>query len=201
VTDTAVRPELVEGLVQHIAAYRASGAWKADPVRFRFLESLAERLQGQPDAVQRVLCERVQQELDAFTAIAVANVPANRTLRSVQAEPAEASSLAALTARLNARASTAGELPSVRRFREAWESGRTLDRLEQALARSPANAGPLNSHALVVRSLALMGDASVDYLRRFLVYAESLQWLESAKQQMPAKGGKAPARKKKGRGG
>jgi hypothetical protein len=87
------------------------------------------------------------------------------------------------------------ELASVRRFRRAWESGRTLDQLEQALARSPANAGPLNSHALVVRSLGLMGELSTDYLRRFLVYAQALQWLEKAREtypRAPAKVAKAP---------
>lgn len=78
-----------------------------------------------------------------------------------------------------------GELASVRRFRQAWESGRTLDRLEQAQAKSPANAGPLNSHALVLRSLGLMQELSTDYLRRFLVHAETLQWLEKAREQHP----------------
>jgi hypothetical protein len=78
-----------------------------------------------------------------------------------------------------------GELASARRFRHAWNSGRTLDQLQQAIARTPANAGPLNSHALAVRSLELMGELSTDYLRRFLVSVETLQWLEAARQQYP----------------
>ncbi|TFZ02275.1 DUF2894 domain-containing protein [Ramlibacter henchirensis] len=94
------------------------------------------------------------------------------------------------------------ELPNARRFRKAWESGRTLDRLQQALARTPANAGPLNSHALVLRSLDLMRDLSTDYLRRFLVQVETLQWLEKAREKYPreqARGGKpaAKARRRK----
>ena len=70
------------------------------------------------------------------------------------------------------------ELASVRRFRRAWGSQRALAKFDEALARAPANAGPLNSHALVLRSLALMREASPEYLRRFLVYVETLQWLE-----------------------
>jgi len=79
----------------------------------------------------------------------------------------------------------AGELPNARRFRRAWEGGRTLDQLQLAIARTPVNAGPLNSHALAARSLTLMGELSTDYLRRFLVQVETLQWLEAAREQAP----------------
>jgi hypothetical protein len=95
------------------------------------------------------------------------------------------------------------ELFSALRFRKSWESGRTLDRLQQAVARTPANAGPLNSHALVLRSLALMGELSTDYLRRFLVQVETLQWLEAAREQYPreapgaARGGQKKRAKRK----
>lgn len=85
----------------------------------------------------------------------------------------------------------AGELASAGRFRAAWETGRTLDRLDEAVARAPANAGPLNSHALVLRSLALMGELSTDYLRHFLAHAEALQWLERAREQYPREQAKA----------
>ena len=91
------------------------------------------------------------------------------------------------------------DLFNARAFRKSWERGRALARFEQALARTPANAGPLNSHALVLRSLAQMRELSTDYLRRFLVQAETLQWLEKAREKYPreeAKAGKA-ARKAK----
>jgi len=91
-------------------------------------------------------------------------------------------------------ASHPDELFNARGFRKEWERGRALDRFEQAIARTPANAGPLNSHALVLRSLGLMRELSTDYLRRFLVQAETLQWLERAREQYPreqAKAGKA----------
>ena len=88
------------------------------------------------------------------------------------------------------------DLFNARSFRKAWERGRTLDRFEQAIARTPANAGPLNSHALVLRSLAQMRDLSTDYLRRFLVQAETLQWLEKAREKYPREEAKAKAARK-----
>jgi outer membrane protein OmpA-like peptidoglycan-associated protein len=74
------------------------------------------------------------------------------------------------------------ELPSVRRFREAWSRIAAEDQVTQAVERGPANAGPLNSHMLVLRTLALLRDLSPDYLRRFLSQMETLQWLEQASQ-------------------
>jgi hypothetical protein len=50
----------------------------------------------------------------------------------------------------------------------------------RAAARAPDNAGPLNSHRLVLRSLALMQAASPHYLRRFLSQVDTLLWLEWA---------------------
>lgn len=75
------------------------------------------------------------------------------------------------------------ELLNARRFHRAWNRGRTLDQVEQALARKPSNAGPLNSHALVLQSLDLMRALSPDYLRRFVVHVEALQWLDQASAQ------------------
>jgi hypothetical protein len=84
------------------------------------------------------------------------------------------------------------ELASARRFRSAWGRGRSQDQLQEALARKPAQAGPLNSHVLVLQALELMGELSPDYLRHFLQHVESLQWLEQAREvRAPAKAGKA----------
>ena len=80
------------------------------------------------------------------------------------------------------------ELPSVRRFRRAWTRVRAQDQVEQAVARRPAQPGPLNSHALVLQSLARMRELSPEYLRRFVEHVETLQWLEQAAPQT------APAR-------
>ncbi len=97
---------------------------------------------------------------------------------------------------------SARELASVRRFRSAWGQSRSQQQLEQALARKPAQAGPLNSHVLVLQALELMGELSPDYLRRFLLHVEALQWLEQAREaRLPASPRKpakpAPSRRQK----
>ncbi|HZY18806.1 MAG TPA: DUF2894 domain-containing protein [Ramlibacter sp.] len=84
------------------------------------------------------------------------------------------------------------ELSSARRFRRAWSSRRTLERVEQAVSRRPAQAGPLNSHVLVLQSLALMQELSPDYLRRFVAQVESLHWLEQAGARPAAAAAAAP---------
>jgi hypothetical protein len=72
------------------------------------------------------------------------------------------------------------ELRSLRHFRNTW-SQRSADRqVAQAVERAPANAGPLNSHMLVLRSLSAMRDMSPDYLNRFVSYADTLLRLEQA---------------------
>lgn len=91
------------------------------------------------------------------------------------------------------------ELASVRRFRQAWDRHRADDQVAQAVARKPAHAGPLNSHVLVLQSLALMRELSPDYLRHFLVQVESLQWLERARERYPARRAGPPGRKTRSR--
>lgn len=94
---------------------------------------------------------------------------------------------------------SAHELKSLRYFRSTW-SALSVDRqLAQALAQGPENAGPLNSHRLVLRSLQLMRDVAPDYLQRFMSYADALLWLEQADSGgIPAK---KPAPSAKARGG
>jgi hypothetical protein len=75
------------------------------------------------------------------------------------------------------------EMASVRRFRQTWSRMAAENQVEQATGRGPLNAGPLNSHMLVLRSLALMRKLSPDYLQRFLSHADTLLWLEQASQK------------------
>ena len=72
------------------------------------------------------------------------------------------------------------ELKAMRYFRNTW-SRLSVDRqVTQAIEQGPENAGPLNSHRLVLRSLALMRDISPDYLNRFVSYVDTLLWLDQA---------------------
>jgi hypothetical protein len=86
------------------------------------------------------------------------------------------------------------ELRSLRRFRQAWSRISAEDRLHRALGREPANAGPLNSHMLVLRALAAMRQLSPDYLRRMLEQMDTLLWLE-ARQQGAVPATTKPARR------
>jgi hypothetical protein len=86
-------------------------------------------------------------------------------------------------------------LRSARRFRETWERLGAEVQVQQAQARAPQNAGPLNPQRLVLDTLAHMGELSPHYLRRFLVHAETLLWLEQVQGQLkvPAGKGKSPS--------
>lgn len=72
------------------------------------------------------------------------------------------------------------ELKSLRYFRDTWSKLSTDQTVAQALTTAPENAGPLNSHALILQSLQLMRDTSPDYLKHFMSYANALLWLERA---------------------
>ena len=179
------QPPDTEALQAAVTALRASGAWRADRARFFYLEAMARRLPEQPQQVQRILAERMQAALARFSELAP---PAAAIARRV---PAPASPLAQLNEAVRASADGAHELASVRRFRRAWDSSRTLDQVERAVSRRPVNAGPLNSHMLVLQSLEMMRTLSPEYLQHFLAHVESLQWLERASEAYPRGGAKA----------
>lgn len=71
-----------------------------------------------------------------------------------------------------------GELKSAQVFRRTWSRLRVDRQLADAFSQAPENAGPLNSHSLVLRALRLMRDVSPEYLEQFSAYAEALLWLE-----------------------
>ncbi len=89
------------------------------------------------------------------------------------------------------------ELGTLRDFRGAWSRLFAEQRLRQALAHVPQQAGPLNSHHLVHRALATMQEISPAYLQRFVSHVDTLLWLEQ--QQAPAKPQAArPEKRRKG---
>jgi hypothetical protein len=201
-------------LQEAIEQLRHAGAARLEPVRFAYLQALSRRIAGHEGQVQRLLRKKLEASLAdcrgrlAGTVVSAQDASSQRTsltraaAATMKADAithagAASTPLAQLTARLHAVSAERHdgmaddeprqphELPSARRFRQAWNTAHTLEQVQQALARKPAQAGPLNSHALVVESLALMRCASPEYLRRFLQYAESLQWLEQARAQVP----------------
>lgn len=171
-------------------ALRAQGAHLRDPVHFRYLEALSRRMQSQPEAVQRVLAPRLQAALQAH-----AQRPERPERPDRPPPPVTESPLARLNRDIRERAASgqtqglledigsASELKSVRGFGEVWSRISAERQVVQALGRGPENAGPLNSHMLILRALTLMRSLSPDYLRRFLAQMDTLLWLDQANRQ------------------
>ncbi len=182
-----------------LEALRRSGRWRADPARFRYLEALARRAGGQPEPVRRLLQVRLRagvaeyvQRIGLDGQAPAARQAATRTPPS----PLAQLNRALRQARPASDAAADGEeLASARRFRSAWDARRALEKLDLALARKPAQAGPLNSHALLLESLELMRTLSPSYLRRFMLRVETLQWLAAASEHA----GEQPKAKKSGK--
>ena len=172
----AVTPD-EDPLQAQLAALRAGGAWRADPIGFEALQKLSARIAGQPAPVQQLLQARLVQALQALTAQATPTPAAPiATRRETSRRERTGSALSALA--MPSRGTP--ELSSVRRFRQAWGQLQAVDRVAQALARKPRNAGPLNSHALVLQTFALLQAASPQYLRRVVDVVETMHWLERA---------------------
>lgn len=90
------------------------------------------------------------------------------------------------------------ELQALRRYRGTWSRLSAEQRLHQALAHVPPQAGPLNSHHLVHRALLLMRETSPEYLQHFVAQVDALLWLDQ--MLAPALPSKASAKTAK-RGG
>jgi len=87
------------------------------------------------------------------------------------------------------------ELKTIRNFRNTWSKLSADKQVTQALEQAPTNAGPINSHMLVLRSLELMRDISPDYLNRFMSYADTLLCLDQGELEKPALPKKKPVAK------
>ena len=90
------------------------------------------------------------------------------------------------------------ELSTLRQFRGSWARLSAEQRLRQALAQVPAQAGPLNSNHLVHRALVAMQEISPAYLQRFVNYVDTLLWLDQ--QQTATSPAATSARQEKRRG-
>lgn len=77
-------------------------------------------------------------------------------------------------------AAPVAELKSLRYFRSTWSRLSLEQQLSGALAQAPDNAGPLNSHFLVLQALIRMRDIAPSYLEGFIAHAQALLWLEQA---------------------
>jgi hypothetical protein len=87
------------------------------------------------------------------------------------------------------------ELKTVRSFRNTWAKLSIDKQMALALEQAPKNAGPINSHVLVLRSLVLMRDISPEYLNRFMLYTDTLLCLDQSEKEKSGVQKKRPAAK------
>ncbi len=164
------------------------------------LAALARRAETQPEAAQALLQARLQQLRASPPPPAPAATPATASpspLAALLAELAEITDSpepAAAEHGLEARTprGMAGgpgqahtrsprshrELKAVRDYRSTWSRLAVEQRLHQALAKVPSNAGPLNTQRLVHQALHTLNRLSPEYLQRLVVQGEALLWLE-----------------------
>ena len=163
----------------------------AAAVRARFAQALARRADAHAGAARRVLDDRL-------AALAAAPPASDGEPSHVAAATSRRGALAELVADAARRKAApvpgtsaqprepeparavASDARTVQFFKRTWSRLSADQRLAQSRATLPENAGPLNSHHLVHRSLTLMRELSPEYLERFVGYVDALQWLEQA---------------------
>jgi hypothetical protein len=157
--------------------WREQHADRLDPMRFRFMEALERRAANQDGEVRRLLDARLSALLDAYAH------DLRKARKRAKAKPAPVRET--LGGLLDHIANHAGnesssfpELPALDTFRGIWSRLHSQNQLQQALDHLPDNAGPLNSSALIHRSIVLMRELSPGYLQQFLSYVETLSWME-----------------------
>ena len=188
-----------------IDALRARGAEGFDPVGLRFIEALARRTAGRDGSLRQRLDERLERALDDYrTRLAHATGAGRDDAAAQAAGPDRCSPLAELLAHIEAHAMDSaegvatppgvpGELKSVRQFRRTWSRLNADRQLSRALDQAPENAGPLNSHHLVLQTLKQMRAISPEYVEQFISWVDALLWLEQADAGRGSAAKSAPA--------
>ena len=168
-----------------IDAWRERGDHRFDPVRFRFIEALARRSTAHGGDARRILDDKLAKLLAAYGEDVAQAASAEGT--ASRQDPPHRSALADLVDHVARHAPpqanglpSSPELKTLSYFRSTWSRLNADRRLTQSQASVPENAGPLNSHQLVHRSLALMRELSPEYLHRFMSYVDALSWVDQA---------------------
>ncbi|WP_219209148.1 DUF2894 domain-containing protein [Variovorax boronicumulans] len=196
-----------EDVGAQLEAWRASGAHRADLVRFRLIEAMARRAAAHQGAARL----RLDARLDALLAAYAGQLAQTEPGATAPTPTPAAGALAALVTHIAQHTTTdthapslagAPELKTLGYFRSTWTRLNADRQLTQSLAKVPENAGPLNSHNLVHRSLLLMRELSPAYLHRLMGYVDTLMWAEQAQASIaaaPAETPRAPAARKTAR--
>ena len=186
-----VRLHYIEVLAKRATAHQGSVKRMLDAKLTQALAKLKERFdQAQCDA-RETIARSVQQYPHAADDLqrlfAAGDFQGLR--RFVATLKTSEQSLGALVRQLEqhtpANAESRSELKTIRSFRNTLSKLSVDKQVAQALEQAPRNAGTINSHMLVLRSLALMRDISPDYLNRFMSYADTLLCLDQCEKEKP----------------
>jgi hypothetical protein len=160
--------KLGRALDDYLARY-PDGQWESTP-------------QPRPAPNPGPLAELVQ--VLARTPVAPAAAAAPRT--GTGAGPASGSDPKHQYSRGQPIAAATPELQALDYFRHTWARLAVHRSLNQSRAKTPKNAGPLNSHRLVLRGLEVMREVSPAYLNRFVTYVDALLVLDGMGAATPA---------------
>ncbi len=192
---------------------QAAASPGAEALQQHYLQVLARRTEAAREQVRTILQARLQPQalqapqdtLPAPLAAApgappdAARCSPLRALVQQLAQPSHLSQTAPPTseALLPTPTGVRPELKSVQQSRSTWSRLSAERLLAQALGQAPQNAGPINSHMLVLRSLALMRERSPDYLGRFMAHVDTLLCLEASERERLAVRRTGPGRVKR----
>jgi len=164
-----------------------------DPVGWHYTEQLAQRANDATGLTRDLLLAKREKALSEMNARWDAKLDAKKLSgkpdASLDAEATLPSPLAQLLQEMTPPSGETrpsqpnawrAESPRIQQFRKQLGQISVQKQVSKAIAQAPQNAGPINSHMLVLRSLSLMREASTDYLGRFMVYLDTLMCLEEA---------------------
>jgi hypothetical protein len=167
-------------------ALRAAGAARADTVGWHYIETLASRTQAQSGPARLLLQAKLQEAIQRF-ATRMGKNQSDAVQAPARMLPSPMATLLQDIGQKNASQAsgqTTGwqevENPRIQAFKKQLNKISVQKQVTQAIAQAPQNAGPINSHMLVLRSLGLMRDLSPDYLNRFMAHVDTLLCLEEA---------------------
>lgn len=190
------RPMHGSGTTHHaiLDTWRKQGVDLMDPIAFHYMAALQRRVVDHDGDTRRVLESRLSGLIEAYAdkferaAFSAADADgatkptmhARGALGGLVGDIARQAVLddGAIAADGTASRCAFPELDALDDFRKIWAKVRSDSQMRRSLARSPTNAGPLNSSSLVHRSITLMRELSPGYLQHFLSYVDALSWLE-----------------------
>jgi hypothetical protein len=163
-----------------------------DPVGWHYTEQLAQRANEATGLTRDLLLAKREKALSEMNARWDAKLDAKKLSGEPDAAPvAEATLPSPLAQLLQEMTPASGETrpsqpnawrdesPRIQQFRKQLGQISVQKQVSKAMAQAPQNAGPINSHMLVLRSLSLMREASPEYLGRFMVYLDTLLCLDA----------------------